>query len=447
MADQRQLAAALLNGPNKNVLSVLAELLDQSVAQSLPMEGRATFLPVRVTSKGKELAVPGLLAGAWNAFTAPGRAYRGQLDDPTEEAINLASMLQLGALPAPAAGGPGTLGMNSWRPTSRGVFTREGLTDMQCTVPSDARLVPPVGPKMSPSPLVSAITSSPTVRSGLRADIERGLPMGGESWYNLAPIARFAEEHAEPGMMSFKDYNLVGAGASMQNSVPNEMSAASIINFARKRGLTLDEAKNQFKKETGSQLLPMITGGHEKFGRQSVERGVGIPATLTGGEWKVPMYGDKRIGGGGVLDINAPGSLPALDTHEKRRIMQLARQDPELSTLMREMNVLDADHVPVKNAADYRQLGSMYIDAAKEMGLPTAGTAQAGRWIGGWKETGLKSPPFGDYAQITEDMLAYSAQQRGMPTDPVSLRKYFARVLRGDDFILPYTGKGAIPLK
>jgi hypothetical protein len=65
--------------------------------KQLPMEGRATFLPFRDTMEGsvfnkRELALPGLLAGAVNAFTAPERARTSS--DPTfnpgEEAANFA---------------------------------------------------------------------------------------------------------------------------------------------------------------------------------------------------------------------------------------------------------------------------------------------------------------------------------------------------------------------
>jgi len=84
----------------------------QALNEPLPMEGRLTFLPARVTPHGKELALPGILASAWNAFTAPGRAYSGNMADPVGEAMNVAGMMNLGAMPSPAVGGPGTLGMN-----------------------------------------------------------------------------------------------------------------------------------------------------------------------------------------------------------------------------------------------------------------------------------------------------------------------------------------------
>jgi hypothetical protein len=90
--------------------------------QALPMEGRATFLPFQDTLPGSVMntrswALPGIIAGAANAITAPGRAYSGS--DPTfnpeEEAANFAMNVMGGgmgasrAAPAPA----GSLGMKA----------------------------------------------------------------------------------------------------------------------------------------------------------------------------------------------------------------------------------------------------------------------------------------------------------------------------------------------
>ena len=90
------------------------------VDRALPMKGRATFLPYQDTLPGsvmnkRSLALPGIVAGAINAFTAPGRAYRGS--DPTfnsqEEALDFALNMMGGGMgaskiaPAPA----GSVGM------------------------------------------------------------------------------------------------------------------------------------------------------------------------------------------------------------------------------------------------------------------------------------------------------------------------------------------------
>jgi hypothetical protein len=99
--------------------------------QALPMEGRATFLPFQDTMPGSVMnqrswALPGVIAGAANAITAPGRAYSGS--DPTfnpeEEAANFAMNVMGGgmgasrAAPAPA----GSLGMHTFFGAGRFLF-------------------------------------------------------------------------------------------------------------------------------------------------------------------------------------------------------------------------------------------------------------------------------------------------------------------------------------
>lgn len=74
-------------------------------ARALPMEGRATFLPFRDSMPGsvfnqRELAVPGLIAEAANAITAPARSLLGT--DPEFEAgkegVNMAFNVMGGGL-------------------------------------------------------------------------------------------------------------------------------------------------------------------------------------------------------------------------------------------------------------------------------------------------------------------------------------------------------------
>ena len=100
MADPKQIADALAQD------QLLAQFnRDEASAEpwyrkGLPMEGRDTFLPFKYSQptlpgsvmNQRELALPGLLAGAVNQFTSGGRAYTGS--DPTfnpqEEAANFA---------------------------------------------------------------------------------------------------------------------------------------------------------------------------------------------------------------------------------------------------------------------------------------------------------------------------------------------------------------------
>jgi hypothetical protein len=96
MADPKQLASLLSEEQELRRFNAMQG--DQPwYSKALPMEGRATFLPFRDTMEGsvfnkREVALPGILAGALNAFTSPARALTGS--DPTfkpgEEAANMA---------------------------------------------------------------------------------------------------------------------------------------------------------------------------------------------------------------------------------------------------------------------------------------------------------------------------------------------------------------------
>lgn len=91
--------------------------------QALPMAGRAAFLPFQDTLPGsvmnqRSFALPGIIAGAANAITAPGRAYSGSdpMFDPQEEAANFALNMLGGGVGASRAAPPpaGSLGMHTW---------------------------------------------------------------------------------------------------------------------------------------------------------------------------------------------------------------------------------------------------------------------------------------------------------------------------------------------
>jgi len=113
-------------GSRNRLAAALSNQSGDWSGEALPMEGRAAFLPFQDTLPGsvmnkRSLALPGIVAGAANAFTAPGRAFTGS--DPTfnpgEEAANFALNVMGGgigasrAAPAPA----GSLGMNVYHGT------------------------------------------------------------------------------------------------------------------------------------------------------------------------------------------------------------------------------------------------------------------------------------------------------------------------------------------
>lgn len=103
-------------------------------ARALPMEGRATFLPFRDTMPGsvfnqRELAVPGLIAEAANAITAPARSLLGT--DPEfqagKEGVNMAMSVMGGgvgssrAMNNPTGRGGIDLALNAWHGTPHNI--------------------------------------------------------------------------------------------------------------------------------------------------------------------------------------------------------------------------------------------------------------------------------------------------------------------------------------
>ena len=112
------IAAQGLKSRNR-IAAALASQPQSWSGEALPMEGRAAFLPFQDTMPGsvmntRSLALPGIVAGAVNAITAPGRALVDPEFNQGEEAANVALNVMGGgigasrAAPAPA----GSLGMN-----------------------------------------------------------------------------------------------------------------------------------------------------------------------------------------------------------------------------------------------------------------------------------------------------------------------------------------------
>jgi hypothetical protein len=120
---RRRMLAMLLRIPPKNALQQAAPKPSNWLSKPLPMEGRFGLLPIKEEVPGmgpslfnkRSAALPGLLAGAVNAFTAPGRAANGLLADPKGEALNFAGTFTgaglLGSRLAPIP--KGSVGMNA----------------------------------------------------------------------------------------------------------------------------------------------------------------------------------------------------------------------------------------------------------------------------------------------------------------------------------------------
>lgn len=338
-------------------------------------------------------------------------------------------------------GAPAVHTPRRWQPTERGVFDRN-VEPMQGTAPIDPRLQIPDMPRSEPSPLVEAISRSKSVAAGLRKDAEEGLPLGGDVWYEPAAIK--ADLDARPGATPFREMMNLFAVSSSQNPTTRELSTASVLNYALRNQVPLEDAVAALMKMTGSKAKPWVNEDYLAAAKKALDQGLVLPADPKSEAWKLPWYNHGKLGGS--LDAGV-----ALDTHERRRIMQLVADNPRLERIARQTGATaaaekNAGRLPLRNALDYDVISDLYRRQAQNLGLPSAQAFQAGRWIGGGKHTGLMSQPEGDFLQTLEDGLLYTADTRGMDTNPAGLRALWDRIAKGQDFFMPYYGSGGFPV-
>jgi hypothetical protein len=341
---------------------------------------------------------------------------------------------------------------DSWKPTERGVFDRSA-PKLQGTAEPDPRLFARM-PRGEASELHQAISESPVVEGGLLDDALQGLPKGGREWYELGPLKQFFKEHIEPNHpITFDDWvNASGAG-SIQNPTHNELASASGLLFGRKRRLGWEELKQLQQALHPKERELWLSSGIETNFKRADEAGLQLPATPGAAERKVPWYSQGKQGG-------SRSGFPALDTHERRRITQIAATDAKLRRLLEKLQVKekgkpprpmklegpDADLLPFTNALDYEATGRPFQRIANLLDLPSTQSAQAGRWLGGGEHTGLASAPFGDYVQTIEDGLLYTARLRGLDESPAGLHKLAKQIFSGDEMFAPvYSRKGGFP--
>lgn len=109
------IAAQGLKSRNR-IAAALASQPQSWSGEALPMEGRAAFLPFQDTMPDsvmntRSLALPGIVAGAVNAITAPGRALVDPEFNQGEEAANVALNVMGGGMSASRGAPANALGM------------------------------------------------------------------------------------------------------------------------------------------------------------------------------------------------------------------------------------------------------------------------------------------------------------------------------------------------
>lgn len=277
---------------------------------------------------------------------------------------------------------------------------------------------------------IEEVYNDPVNRELIKGQIERGLPLGGETFYaSLYPMKLAALERGIPEE-KFNQFIYSVAPASARNSIMNEMAVGQFLRDMNARGLPLDEATvtkemAAFKEKygTGLPLMPV----HREGVKNVLEGGQDMREMLKADiptNYKIPTYGTQKAG-----DF---GKSMVLDVHESAGQTRGSRYHPYFTE--------QGGFGPT----EYGLAESKMLDIAGEMGIP-GGMAQAGRWFGGGELTGLKSPR-GDALDLLERQAAYTLQGLGIKPTPRNIRNYVLDMMEsGKGVLMPWYKKEGMP--
>ena len=277
---------------------------------------------------------------------------------------------------------------------------------------------------------VEGLYTDPVNRELIKKQINRGLPLGGETFYgSLYPIKQAVLEAGMPAEKFDKWVHSL-APASARNSIINETAVGQFLRDMNARGIPLTEenvAKEMaaYKQKFGV-ALPLMPVHRQ-----------GVANVLEGGQdlreiskaniptnYKIPTYGAQKTG-----DF---GKSVVLDVHEAAGQTQGSRYHP----YFKEQGGFGNTEY---NAGEQGMMG-----IAEELGIP-GGMAQAGRWFGGGELTGLKSPR-GDALDILERQVAYTLKQQGKQPNPAMIRNEILNQIKtGEGQLLPWYKSEGIP--
>jgi hypothetical protein len=340
---------------------------------------------------------------------------------PEQRRQDMIDALRGEAYMRPKPYGPAVITRDRWKPTSRGVFDRTPGSEL-VREPAPLPFTAKAKPKSTGlHPAAERIANDPAVEKRIMSDVEKGRDQGGIGWYGLAPLRDAVER--EGG--NFREFNMAGAAGSARTPTHNELTNMSINLFGRRHGLDAEGARAAFLERFPNSMRPTFMGMHRQIFDRGLERGVMGPNSPTDGALKIPHYFHNRM-------LGATG-VP-IDTHEQR--------------MMSQATGIDMDEIKKAMAAggnNYDAMTQPYHRVAEKLGM-TADQVQASRWLGGGLQTGLKSQPKGDFLQTLEDGLLYTARVRGMGETPKELRSLFGKIVKGEDFFMPYSGDGGFPV-
>ena len=320
-----------------------------------------------------------------------------------------------------------------WTPPRKELqaFDRERIKDALEGFPGiEQTKFPRYKPPRADIGYISEIYDDPVNRALIKGQIQRGLPLGGETFYaSLYPLKLAALEKGIPES-KFNEFIYSIAPASARNSIMNEMAVGQFMRDMKARGLPLDEATvtremAEFgnKYGVGLPLMPVHREGVKNVleGQQDLREMLkaDIPTN-----YKIPTYGTQKAG-----DF---GKSVVLDVHEAAGQTRGSPYHPYFT----EQGGF--------GSTEYGAAENKMLDIANEMGIP-GGMAQAGRWFGGGELTGLKSPR-GDALDLLEKQAAYTLNGMGIKPTPQNVREYVLNMIeKGEGVLMPWFKKEGMP--
>jgi hypothetical protein len=320
-----------------------------------------------------------------------------------------------------------------WTPPRKELqaFDRERIKDALEGFPGiEQTRFPRYNPARANISYIDEIYDDPVNRQLIKGQIQRGLPLGGETFYaSLYPMKLAALERGIPEEQ-FNQFIYSIAPASARNSILNETAGGQFLRDMYARGLPLDQEtfnreKELFKQKYGTGL-PLFEG-HRKGVKNVLEGNLDLREQLKADiptNYKIPTYGTQKAG-----DF---AKSVVLDVHEAGGQTRGSQYHPYFS----EQGGF--------GSTEYGAAENKMLDIAGELGIP-GGMAQAGRWFGGGELTGLKSPR-GDALDLLERQTAYTLHGMGINPTPKNIRNYLLDMIEtGQGVLMPWWKKEGMP--
>jgi hypothetical protein len=430
-------AAALVNSDNP--VASVAEVSSMGDLPAAMDAGRAALKGDWPTAGLMALSVlpgmPGLARGARGAATP--NALRA-------EGSNVGGLLRTG-------NSGGQLNMMPWE----GPFFSRDVPSLEGTVQTPAGLLIPAPrtARSGVSPHIDAIANNPNhIMRGMDMDVDNRLMQGrpsDEPWYQLGGVKESLDQLNGP--LDFTSMNILGGVASQSNSVPMENAIMSVMHMARTRGMSFQDAMKEYHRLSRDPASLNTYAAQFADAEKKMGKGFVIASDPYSQNWKTPSYSMIRRGGGGVNDPVGRHLAP-LDAHERKRLGELALEDPQIAKAMdlpyirkretgelisaAEEMKLQGGQLPLRNAQDYRAIvDAIYEPGARRYSMPTGGAYQALRWEGGANRTGIRSPVGLSYQQILEQQLRESLRFRGQDPTFRNMESLWNRIGQGQDVI------------